>query len=105
MRGAIVKKAPTHRSRIPKAPMRRVTPKVSWYNTARWKRLRKRQLSKEPLCGCCKSVGITESATIADHIDPHKGDYEKFFDPDNLQSLCVSCHNSKTAKQDGGFGK
>ena len=100
-----MKKAPTHRSRIPKAPMRRMTPKVGWYNTARWKRLRKWQLAKEPLCHMCKEVALVREATIADHKDPHKGDIEKFFNSDNLQSLCVSCHNSKTAKQDGGFGK
>jgi 5-methylcytosine-specific restriction enzyme A len=45
------------------------------------------------------------SATVADHITPHKGDPVLFWDPDNLQSLCAACHGRKTATEDGGFGR
>jgi len=31
-------------------------------------------------------------------------DLAKFYDQNNLQSLCKSCHDSKTATFDGGFG-
>jgi len=40
-------------------------------------------------------------ATVVDHIEPHKGDEELFYDINNLQSLCKSCHDRKTAKEDG----
>jgi 5-methylcytosine-specific restriction protein A len=39
-----------------------------------------------------------------DHIVPHKGDMRLFWDPRNHQGLCERCHNSKTAREDGGFG-
>jgi 5-methylcytosine-specific restriction protein A len=35
-------------------------------------------------------------ATDVDHIEPHKGSWERFTDRDNLQSLCHSCHSRKT---------
>jgi hypothetical protein len=36
-------------------------------------------------------------STVADHIKEHKGDEQLFFDRDNLQALCKTCHDS--AKQ------
>ncbi len=99
-----MKKAPTHKGNIKRTYPRQI-PKVGWYSTSRWKRLRKLQLAKEPLCRLCKEQGYIVAATVVDHIEPHKGDYELFYDPDNLDSMCVTCHNRKTAKEDGGFGK
>ncbi len=101
-----MKKAPTHKSNKRKDYARR-KPKVGWYNTVRWKRLRKYQLIREPLCREClkQKPPIVMQAYVADHIKPHKGDYDLFYDIENLQSLCTPCHNSKTAKQDGGFGR
>lgn len=52
-----------------------------------------------PLCSC------GAAAECVDHIRPHKGDQELFWDPANLQSLCDSCHSRKTATEDGGFGR
>jgi 5-methylcytosine-specific restriction protein A len=52
----------------------------------------------------CQAEGHTVSATDVDHITPHKGNKELFYDVSNLQSLCHSHHSQKTAKEDGGFG-
>jgi len=41
-------------------------------------------------------------ATVVDHITPHKGDNDLFWDRANWQSLCESCHNRKTAADDMG---
>jgi 5-methylcytosine-specific restriction protein A len=38
-------------------------------------------------------------ATEVDHIIPHKGDMKLFWDSDNWQGLCKSCHSKKTAKE------
>lgn len=100
-----MKKAPTHRKKIAKPTYRRRIPKVGWYNTARWARLRKQQLRKDPLCYKCKEQGDITEATVVDHIKPHKGNKTLFFDSDNLASMCAPCHNTKTAKEDGGFGR
>jgi 5-methylcytosine-specific restriction endonuclease McrA len=67
------------------------------YNTKRWYRLRWRQLQDFPLCAMCAAIGRVASATVADHITPHRGDVVLFFDERNLQSLCKPCHDG--AKQ------
>ena len=65
------------------------------YNTAEWKRLRAAQLAKEPACRFCLAFNpeAPSPATVVDHIIPHKGDRDLFFDPDNLQSLDAPCHD------------
>ena len=68
------------------------------YNTRRWKRRRDAQLTKEPWCVDCLKAGIYSPATIADHIEPHRGDPVKFF-TGKLQSLCKIDHDRKTAKE------
>lgn len=55
--------------------------------------LRIQQLTKEPLCRKCKAFGYERSATIADHIEPHRGDIYAFLH-NELQSLCKPCHDS-----------
>lgn len=74
--------------------------KADWhylYNTKEWKQLRLAQLRACPLCAYCLASGKTESANIADHKKPHKGDRKLFFDPTNLQSLCKTCHDAAKA--------
>ena len=44
-------------------------------------------------------------ACVVDHLVPHRGDRLLFWDASNWQSLCESCHNRKTARADGGFGR
>lgn len=55
--------------------------------------MRHYQLVNNPLCIMCDQVGVTTAATVVDHVNPHKGDPSKFYDADNLQSLCECCHN------------
>ena len=69
------------------------------YN-AKWKRARVRYLKAHPLCVRCQLAGILVKATVVDHIKPHRGDVELFWDESNWQSLCKSCHDRKTMKED-----
>lgn len=64
----------------------------------RWQKVRRMYLRENPLCVECLKKGRVESATVVDHIEPHKGDYKKFWNEDNMQSLCERCHNRKTGK-------
>lgn len=68
--------------------------------THRWDMASRAYLCRHPLCVTCGAA-----ATVTDHIIPHKGDRILFWDMDNWQALCERCHNRKTAKEDGGFGR
>ena len=74
------------------------------YSTTRWKHMRMRQLAHEPLCCYCKDLGHVTVATVADHVRPHRGNEALFFDANNLQSLCKSCHDGAKQQQErSGF--
>ncbi|WP_366881176.1 HNH endonuclease [Halothiobacillus sp.] len=61
-------------------------------------------LSLHPLCAACQRHDRTVAASVVDHIKPHKGNRELFWDEHNWQGLCKPCHDVKTAREDGGFG-
>jgi 5-methylcytosine-specific restriction protein A len=53
-------------------------------------------MASDPLCVQCLQRGVVEPTTDVDHIVPHGGDADLFWDPLNLQGLCHSCHSTKT---------
>lgn len=67
---------------------------------AAWKRLRLIVLRDSPLCIMCQRAGKYTASTEVDHID---GDVRNN-SFGNLQTLCRSCHSSKTAREQGSFG-
>lgn len=71
----------------------------------KWRKAREGFLKKHPLCVSCESTGITTAAVVVDHIIPHRGNKDIFWDRDNWQPLCKSCHDRKTATIDVGFGR
>ena len=71
----------------------------------RWQKYRKTFISEHPICEECIKKGILTTTFAVDHIIPHNGDQELFWDPNNHQGLCETCHNRKTATEDGGFGR
>lgn len=62
----------------------------------KWQAARKAFLEKNPLCATCMRAGRLTPATVVDHIVPHRGDARLFWDEDNWQPLCKSCHDRKT---------
>lgn len=70
----------------------------------KWRKARLAFLQANPLCKHCMENNKLTEATRVDHIVPHRGDKKLFWDRKNWQPLCESCHNRKTAKEDGGFG-
>ena len=71
-----------------------------WYSLPVWTDdLRPAQLLREPWCRECALRGLRVRATDVDHIVPFEGDWQKFTDRNNLQSLCHSCHGRKTAAE------
>ena len=66
----------------------------------RWQKARTAFLHAHPLCVRCQEKGRLVKATVVDHIVPHRGDPKLFWDTDNWQALCKSCHDHKTMTED-----
>lgn len=63
---------------------------------SRWRAARKRFLRRHPLCAECMRQGKLTPATVVDHVIPHRGNQELFWDENNWQPLCKGCHDRKT---------
>ncbi len=72
--------------------------------TREWQKASKAFLAKNPLCVKCLEDNRLTPSTTTDHIIPHDGNYELFWDRNNWQAMCKTCHDRKTATEDGGFG-
>jgi len=72
------------------------------YYDRHWAASRKLFLDEHPLCRFCEDAGRIEAATVVDHINPHKGDYDLFWDKTNWQALCAICHASAKQRQERG---
>ncbi len=71
---------------------------VGFYQSANWRAVRAAFLREHPVCARCAALGRINAAVVADHVQPLK-DGGLRFDVANLQALCVSCHNRKTARE------
>lgn len=60
----------------------------------RWGKARAAHLATNPLCVMCQDEGHIRAADVVDHIEPHRGDPAKFWNPLNWQSLCKHHHDS-----------
>src|SRR5699024_7520948 len=74
-----------------------------FYSSGRWTEMAKQtKLRDDYLCQECLSHGLYVQGNIAEHITPVKQDWGKRWDMSNTQTLCISCHNKKTAKENTG---
>lgn len=65
-----------------------------------WQKASRQYLAAHPLCVKCMEEGRYRKATVVDHIIPHRGDEKLFWDRENWQALCKSCHDHKTWTED-----
>jgi 5-methylcytosine-specific restriction enzyme A len=56
--------------------------------------MRRLQLQRQPLCALCEARGKVTAATVVDHVIPHQGSKQLFWDSNNFQSACKPCHDS-----------
>lgn len=63
--------------------------------TSRWQRISRQYLRQHPLCARCG-----RPAQVVDHIVPHRGREQLFWDESNWQALCKACHDRKTGEED-----
>lgn len=89
---------PTHRPRaVPPTERyadeyrRRGTRQSQGYTDA-WLRAADRFKAEHPLCRMCERNGRVTPAQCVDHIIPHRGDGDLFWNESNWQSLCNPCH-------------
>lgn len=59
----------------------------------KWDKAAKRFRRSNPLCLGCQAAGRTMAAEVTDHIIPHKGDMELFWNADNWQASCRWHHD------------
>jgi 5-methylcytosine-specific restriction protein A len=74
----------------------------------RWQKESKVFLAQHPLCMCelCQEGKLRlRAATVVDHKRAHRGDAGLMWDRNNWQSMAKECHDRKTAREDGGFGR
>jgi 5-methylcytosine-specific restriction protein A len=69
-----------------------------FYGTT-WQKYRKVFLRSNPLCVCADCKGKLTPAIVVDHIIPHRGDQQLFWDTSNHQALAKRCHDRKTMKE------
>lgn len=76
-----------------------------WYKTARWQRLRRQVLERDGYICCQTGVLLTGKAPapdspVVDHIVPHRGNADLFWNIDNLQAVSKSWHDSVKQSQE-----
>jgi 5-methylcytosine-specific restriction protein A len=78
-----------------------------WMKQKRWQAMRANQLARAPRCQCPHHKGRPDAplAEVVDHIKPHRGDFQLFIDPTNVQSMAKVCHDQfKQSQEKGGAG-
>ncbi len=73
-----------------------------FYATRAWRKLRLRILDRDPFCKQCEREGEITASTTVDHIQRRRWRPDLALEPKNLEGLCESCHNAKTASETRG---
>lgn len=79
------------------------------YKSKRWQKVRRQKILLNPLCERCDKKEIKTPAEIVHHkehiTDKNYMDDNIFYNIDNLESLCLKCHNQEHfgEKQDYRF--
>lgn len=68
------------------------------YATARWQRIRAKQLNDHPVCQRCLQRGYVAVATICHHVDRHSKRTDFFAGP--WLSVCQPCHDGPIQQEE-----
>lgn len=75
------------------------------YNTRAWRRLRDEVYARDAYT--CRKTGVicvgkhpAPNSPVADHIIPHHGDPELFWDKDNIQTVSKAYHDSQKQREE-----
>jgi 5-methylcytosine-specific restriction endonuclease McrA len=64
-----------------------------FYQSAPWRNLRRLKLAQDPLCEPCREKARYVPAKQVHHRKPRRTHPDLALDIDNLQSVCIPCHN------------
>jgi len=74
-----------------------------WYKSARWQALRMQVLTRDLFT--CQQTGVIlmgkapePNSPVVDHVIPHRGDEQLFWDIGNLQAVSKAYHDSDKRK-------
>lgn len=82
----------------------RSLPWRKWYGLKAWRVKRAQHIKREPLCRYCLGEGRHRAGTEADHVRPHRGDFDLFWKGE-LQTLCRPHHASVKQREESlGYG-
>ena len=73
-----------------------------FHNSYKWRKLSKYMLSLHPLCACGRPAKVTDHVkriNPKNAYDTQGGRYGEPMEMSNLQTMCHSCHNKKSAKE------
>jgi 5-methylcytosine-specific restriction endonuclease McrA len=94
---------------VAEQPAERVICHSKFLNRARWRHpstgLRAVKLRKNPICEDPFNERCHKPATQVHHKIDHHDDERLFFDFNNLQALCISCHSRITSSEHSKTGK
>jgi len=77
--------------------VKQVLPYQLQYCNRRYMRMRAAFMQCHPLCAVCRYP-----SQVMDHITPHRGDSDLFWNQANWQALCKPCHDAKTHREGVG---
>lgn len=96
--------------RAREAERRASQPWRKWYATERWRRLRRAILDRDGWA--CRHTGVllkgrppAPDSPVVDHIRPHRGDPDLFWDPANLQAVSKAWHDREKQRQERADGE
>ena len=76
------------------------------YKTNKWRKLRELVIARDfGVCQECQRRGIIARGTVVHHIIEAREDITKFWDIDNLELVCLACHNKEHPEKSGGEKK
>ena len=84
-----------HKAEEPRAFGNKREQKNSFYDSKAWRETRLAKLRMDPVCEQCWK----RPATVVHHKQKLKEHPELAFTYSNLESVCESCHNKETAKE------
>ena len=74
-----------------------------------WTEASKAYRALHPQCECTECLKLPvirrPPSEVVDHRIPHRGDQRLFWDSSNWQAMAKVCHDRKTAREDGAFGR